>query len=188
MPDAEPTPPPQPTLETARLLLRPYRDEDAAWLIRWLSDKAVADGTLNVPHPYPPERATEFLREQAAWYAKGTGVSWAIAWRHDGTPVGGIGLRIVAAHRRAELGYWVAKPQWGAGIATEAGHAVVAYAFDVLGLHRLDAHHYTENPASGAVMRKLGMQHEGCLRAMVWRDGIPRDNELYSILATDPRP
>lgn len=180
--------PPQPTLETARLRLRPFRPEDAPWLVRELSDGAVAGGTLNVPHPYPPERATEFIAEQPGRLAAGKGIAWAIERRDDGAPLGAVGLNLTRAHRRGELGYWIAKSAWGQGIATEASRAVIAVGFDALGLHRVDAHHYVENPASGAVMRKLGMRYEGRLRQVVWRDGVPRDLELYAILATDPTP
>src|SRR5690606_18362113 len=124
----------------------------------------------------------------------GKGVVWAIVDRAadaaaaEGALIGAVGLNLTGAHRRAELGYWIAKSRWGQGIATEASRAVVAYGFDALGLQRIDARHFPENPASGAVMRKLGMQREGRLRAMVWRDGVPRDLELYAVLATDPRP
>ena len=180
--------PPQPVLQTPRLILRPHVPEDAAELIRHLSEKSVADGTLSVPHPYPPERAAAYIAEQPERHASGKGVSWALTMRDDGRLVGSIGLTLTRAHRRAELGYWVAKDEWGKGIATEASRAVIAYAFDALDLHRVDAHHYVENPASGAVMRRTGMQYEGRLRQVVWRDGVPRDLELYAILRSDPRP
>ena len=73
-------------------------------------------------------------------------------------------------------------------IAKEALRAVLAHGFDVVGLHRIEAQHFKENPASGAVMRKAGMTHEGRLRGVVFRDGVPRDNELYAMLRSDPRP
>lgn len=180
--------PPIPVLETERLVIRPHRPEDAAALVEHLSLKEVADGTLNVPHPYPAERATEFLAEQPQRHASGKGIAWAVTRRSDGRLIGGVGFALTRAHKRAELGYWVARAEWGKGIATEASRAVVAYAFDVLELHRVDAHHYVENPASGAVMRRLGMQYEGRVRGMVWRDGVPRDLDLYAILRSDPRP
>jgi RimJ/RimL family protein N-acetyltransferase len=179
--------PPQPTLETARLRLRPYAADDAEALVRELGDKAVADGTLRVPHPYPPERATEFLADLAPRFEAGKAIQWAVTQRADGRLIGGVGLTLARAHRRGELGYWIARDQWGQGIATAAAQAVVAYGFDALGLHRIEAHCYVENPASAAVMRKLGMQYEGRHRGAVWRDGVPRDLERYAILATDAR-
>jgi RimJ/RimL family protein N-acetyltransferase len=200
-PDQTPPLPPQPLLETARLVLRPFRATDADALIRELSDVEVARETLTIPHPYSPERAQEFLDDLPRRFEAGKGVVWAITLRAPApgadasaaapspdAPIGAVGLNLTRAHRRAELGYWIAKARWGQGLATEASRAVLAYGFSALGLHRIDAHHFVENPASGAVMRKLGMLHEGRLRATVWRDGVPRDLELYAILATDPQP
>ncbi|HRQ78953.1 MAG TPA: GNAT family N-acetyltransferase [Gemmatimonadaceae bacterium] len=189
-PDLPPLPP-QPTLQTPRLSLRPLRADDAPTLLRELNDVEVARETLNIPHPYSMARAEEFLADIPKRFEAGKGVVWAIvdaANAAAGALIGAVGLNLTRAHRRAELGYWIAKSRWGQGIATEASRAVIAYGFDALGLHRIDAHHFVENPASGAVMRKLGMQREGRLRAMVWRDGVPRDLELYAVLATDPRP
>lgn len=195
-PDLPPLPP-QPTLQTPRLTLRHFRADDAPAMLRELSDVEVARETLNIPHPYSMARAEEFLADIPKRFEAGKGVVWAIVERAPDANVadaagsaliGAVGLNLTRAHRRAELGYWIAKSRWGQGIATEASRAVIAYGFDALRLHRIDAHHFVENPASGAVMRKLGMQREGRLRAMVWRDGVPRDLELYALLATDPRP
>ena len=68
-----------------------------------------------------------------------------------------------------------------AGIAGIVG-AVVAFGFAELGLHRVQASHYTRNPQSGAVMRKLGMRHEGSLRQHVYKWGVFEDLEIYGIL------
>jgi RimJ/RimL family protein N-acetyltransferase len=174
------------TLRTARLVLRPFNLDDAPAVQRLLGDRAVAEQTLTVPHPYPPGAAVEFIGQHAEWIALGKRLIWAITLNDE--LVGAMGLHIVAAHRRAEVGYWIARARWGQGIATEALRAVLAHGFDVVGLHRIDAQHYKENPASGAVMRKVGMTHEGRLRGVVLRDGVPRDNELYAMLRTDPRP
>ncbi len=173
-------------LRTARLLLSAFVPEDLAAIVCCLSVEEVARETLTIPHPYPPEQAADWLSKHAGWYAEGRQVIWAL--RREDDLVGAMGLRIVAAHRRAEVGYWIARHAWGEGIATEALRAVIACGFDTLGLHRIDAQHFAENPASGAVMRKVGMQREGRLRGVVFRDGVPRDNELYAILRDDPRP
>lgn len=186
MTDMLPVLPVLPVLRTARLVLRPFTLDDAPAVQGLLSDREVAKQTLTIPHPYPDGAAAEFIAKHADWLAAGKQFIWAIT--RDGEIVGAMGLHLVPAHRRAEVGYWIARAAWGQGIATEALRAVIAQGFDVLGLHRIDAQHYQENPASGAVMRKAGMTHEGRLRGVVFRDGAPRDNEIYSILRTDPRP
>ena len=83
---------------------------------------------------------------------------------------------------RAELGYWIGVPSWNQGYATEAAAAVVSYAFGELNLHRVWAQHLARNAASGRVMQKIGMQHEGRLRQHARTNGIPEDLESYAIL------
>lgn len=178
---------PLPCLETDRLVLRPFVAADAADVAHCLAERDVARQTLTVPHPYPDGAAETFIAGHPAAWAAGKGATWAVVERAGGALVGAIGLRIVPAHRRAEIGYWIARPSWGKGYATEVTRRVIAFGFDDLGLHRLEAHHFLENPASGQVMRNAGMVPEGVHRGVVWRDGEPRDLASFGILRTDPR-
>jgi RimJ/RimL family protein N-acetyltransferase len=98
--------------------------------------------------------------------------------------VGAISLRIELPQRRAELGYWVGVPYWGRGFATEAARAMIEFGFRRLSLHRIYAHHFVRNPASGRVMEKAGMQHEGTLRGHFFRWGAPEDVAVWGILST----
>lgn len=177
-----------PSLTSERLVLRPFVAGDAPDVTRYLSDAAVARQTLTIPHPYPEAAAEEFISRHAADWTSGKRAVWAITMRDEGTLVGAVGLHFALVHHKAEVGYWIGVPAWGKGIATEAVKRVIAFGFDELGLHRMDAQHYVENPASGRVMLKAGMRYEGRLRGVVFRDGIPRDDELYAIIRTDPRP
>lgn len=176
-----------PELEGARIALRPFDPSDADELERLIDDPEVAAGTLTIPHPYPPGAGGPWIATHAESCRAGRSITWAIVAAGDGRLLGAISLRIVAAHRRAEVGYWVARAEWGKGFATDALRVAIAYAFDVIGLHRVDAHHFVENPASGQVMTKAGMRSEGRRREAVFRDGRPRDLEEYAILRTDPR-
>lgn len=178
---------PMPSLTSERLILRAFVPSDAFDVTRYLSDAAVARNTLTIPHPYPAGAADEFIARQAPDWTAGKRAVWAITDNREGALLGAVGLHFALAHHKAEVGYWIAAPAWGKGIATEAVRRMIAFGFDELGLHRLDAQHYVENPASGRVMTKAGMRHEGLMRGVVFRDGIPRDNELYAILRTDPR-
>lgn len=179
---------PQPHLLAGRLVLRPFTLADAPVVEPLIDDPEVAAGTLRIPHPYPPGAAAGWIAEHADKWAAARLATWAITLAADGAILGAMSLRFTLAHRRAELGYWVARAEWGRGYATEAARATIAWGFDVAGLHRIDAHHYVENPASGAVLRKAGMRHEGLRRGAVFRDDVPRDLEEYAILRTDPRP
>src|SRR4029077_20513221 len=100
-------------------------------------------------------------------FEKGQWVNFAIVLKHGGEHIGAIGHGLNLAQENAELGYWIGKPYWGCGYCTEAGHAVLRYAFNELRLHRVHARHLSHNPASGRVMQKLGMRHEGRLREHV---------------------
>jgi ribosomal-protein-alanine N-acetyltransferase len=99
--------------------------------------------------------------------------------------VGAVGLILAPAHDRAELGYWIGAPYWGRGYATEASRAVVRWGFEGLGLRRIHASHFPRNPASGRVLEKLGMRHEGTLRQHVKKWDEYLDLESYGLLADE---
>ena len=88
-------------------------------------------------------------------------------------------------NRAAEVGYSLARGLWNRGLMTEALRAVIDFGFRGLNLNRIEAQHESENPASGAVMRKCGMQREGTLRQRLMNKGRFVDVELYSILRCD---
>jgi RimJ/RimL family protein N-acetyltransferase len=175
----------QPTLQADRLTLRPFTLDDAPLVQRLAGARAVADTTLAIPHPYPDGAAEEWIRGHAGQYAAGTLANFAVVSRSEGWLVGAIGLMIERAHARAELGYWIGEPYWGRGYATEAGRAVLGFAFDDLGIHRIQARHLTRNPASGRVMQKLGMTLEGVHRHAAQKWGIFEDVAMYAILTTE---
>jgi len=177
-----PLPSIQPTLQTVRLIVRPMTEADAPAVQALARDRDVAFTTLNVPHPYPDGAAAGWIRTQAASFAHGDLAVFGIELQDGGDLVGTCGLRLETAHGRAEIGYWIGKEYWGRGVATEAARAVVEYAFEHLQLHRVHAHHYSRNPASGAVLRKIGMRHEGRQRQHVLKWGVFEDIELYGVL------
>lgn len=174
-----------PTLETERLRLRPYGLNDAAELQRLAGDWAIADGTLVIPHPYPDGLAEEWISKHQDEFVKKKGVVFAVARKSDDSLLGSISLGGMAQGHQAELGYWIGTPYWNEGFCTEAGQALLRYAFSELGLVRVHACHISRNPASGRVMQKLGMRHEGCRRQHVMKWERCEDLELYGILKQD---
>lgn len=171
-----------PTFETERLTLRPFGLHDAAEVQRLAGDRAIADTTLNIPHPYKDGMAEEWISRHQDAFTKGQGVTFAVVRKSDGSLTGAISLMGVAKGHQAELGYWIGKPYWNQGFCTEVGEAILRYAFTELALLRVHASHFTRNQASGRVMRKLAMRHEGTRRQHVrkWEKG--EDLELYGIL------
>lgn len=175
----------QPTIETARLRLRPFRLDDAQDVQSLAGERDIADTTLNIPHPYEDGVAEEWIAGLESGHKDGKAATFAIVSRDDGSLIGAIGLKIDRDHDKAELGYWVGKPFWNRGYATEAAGAVLAFGFDELRLNRIRAAHLTRNPSSGRVMEKAGMLFEGTARQDMKKLGKYEDLVLYGILRDD---
>jgi ribosomal-protein-alanine N-acetyltransferase len=177
----------QPTLETERLILRPFRIADAAEVQRLAGDRAIAETTANIPHPYPDGAAETWIASHLDRFASGESATFAITRRDDGALLGAMGLEINPEMQRAELGYWVGKPYWNLGYCTEAARSVVRFAFEDLRLRRVFAQRYGRNPASGRVMQKAGMRHEGTLRQHTVKWDTVDDIEVYGVLREEWR-
>jgi RimJ/RimL family protein N-acetyltransferase len=176
----------QPVLTTPRLRLRPFAPADATAVQLLAGDREIASTTLEIPHPYPDDAAAAWIASHAEQFAQGTSVHFAITLADNGQLVGTMSLMgISRRHLHAELGYWIGRPHWGHGYATEAGQAILRYAFEDLNLNRVHCHHFVRNPASGRVMQKLGMLNEGLQRQHVRKGDQYEDIEMYGILRTD---
>jgi RimJ/RimL family protein N-acetyltransferase len=182
--------PEQPTLSTARLVLRPFQMEDAQALMALIGVREVSDTMLVVPYPYTLQDAHYWINSRQAAYDEGVMVSFAITRRADGAFMGGTGLTFghERAHNKGEIGYWIGVPFWGQGYTTEAVRAVLAYGFERLGLNRIYASHFDFNPASGRVMQKAGMRYEGTLRDYYRKDERYITALMYAILRADWQP
>jgi RimJ/RimL family protein N-acetyltransferase len=188
-----------PAITTPRLVLRPFRTGDAPAVAKLAGDRDVASTTASIPHPYPEGLAAEWIASHPARLTAGTEVILAVTLRkariagkagaaRDGRLIGAIGLIVERSGRKAEMGYWIGKPHWGKGYATEAARAVIAFGFDGLSLNRIFAHHMTRNPASGRVLEKAGMTFEGELRQHVLKWDRFEDVRIYGILRSEHRP
>lgn len=178
----------QPTLETAQLLLRPFRTTDGDEVQRLAGAWAVADTTLNIPHPYEDGLAEKWISNHRDWFERREQAVFAVTLPDaPAMLLGAVSLRVAPEDQRAELGYWIGEPYWGRGYATEAARAIVAFGFESWGLHRVTARCFSRNPASARVMQKIGMLHEGRLREHVKKWDRFEDIEFYGILAQDWR-
>ena len=142
---------------TSRLLLRPGFPEDAPALAAAIADEGIVRHLGAAPWPYRMRDATAFLAAPADPILP----NLLLFERTSGAPqlVGACGLSRRPSGA-VELGYWVARPAWGRGIATEACMALIDIA-RTLGFQRLEGAHFLDNPASGRVLEKLGFVATG---------------------------
>jgi len=157
------------TLTTERLTLRPLRPEDAPAVQRYCNNWKVARMTTRIPYPYPDGLAEDWIAGQADGASDDGAYRFGIEYK--GELVGVIGLERMRSDD-FEVGYWIAEPWWGQGLATKAAHRVVAFALEDLRLDRLVAGHFEDNLASGRVLEKCGFRYSG--EAREWskaRDG-----------------
>lgn len=176
---------PVPTLQTERLLLRPFQMSDAKRVQQLAGAFEIADTTGHMPHPYLDGMAEEWISGQADEFRDGDGATFAIVLRETGELIGAIGLTIQAHNHRAEMGYWLGVPYWNHGYMSEAASAVIAFGFEQLHLNRIYASYFPRNPASGRVMQKAGMKYEGTLRQHFVRWTNPEDLVYYGILQSE---
>ncbi len=160
-------------LETRSLWLRWPRISDASAIIRQAGEKAVAEMTANVPHPYPPESAEPAIFAMRKGNATGEHLVLAVTLK--GRPNDLIGM--VSAHPGEAdvptLGYWLGSPHWNKGYGTQAVQAMVDAVFTLLETPAVEAHARVINPGSRRVLEKSGFRHEGSvLRALAARGGL----------------
>lgn len=178
----------RPTLETPRLRLRPFHSGDTDDVTRLANDEELSRYIPAIPYPYPRQAAAEWLATHREKFDFGQEVVLAITDKQDGTLMGAIGLILTPEHRRAELGYWIGRDFWGRGLATEAGRAILKYAFEELRLEAVFANHLAPNTASGKVMLKLGMNYQGTRPRYYLHRGQFYDAAMYGIVREEFRP
>ena len=174
-----------PDLYTRRLHLRRYRAEDyQAIYDNWASDPEVTKYLTWSTHS-SPEVTKGVAAMWAESYESPTVCHWGI--EKDGELIGDIAVVLWREEEEScEIGYCLSRRFWGQGIMAEALERVIAFLFETVGFHRIVLCHDTQNPASGRVMQKCGLQKEGVFRGMKKRkDGTWMDVAYYAILRED---
>ncbi|MDB5052550.1 MAG: acetyltransferase [Bacilli bacterium] len=173
------------TLETNRLILRPFKLEDAQMVQELCGDIEVARTTLLIPFPYPSGAAESWIISNQAAAVYDARFAFALVNKADQNLLGCMTLSIDKLHKRGELAYWIGRSFWGLGFATEAAKSVVSFGFNTIRLNKIWAAAMTKNPASSQVMCKVGMKYEGTLRQHVLKWDIFEDLDFYGILKID---
>lgn len=164
-------------LQGERCVLRRWHAKDVSTLVALANDRGVALYMGGMPYPYTSEDARWWISSGSL---QGGNINFAITL--DGAPIGGIGLTFGTGPRRgtATAGYWLGRPYWGQGLATEALRALTNFAIAELGLVRLWALVMAPNLASARVLEKAGYVREATLRsAIVDREGNVHDEIIF---------
>jgi len=176
-----------PTIETRRLVLRPLELSDAPAIYQYKSDAEIHRYMRSEP-PASPDAVAEPIGRWLALPAEDRRPCWVIVLREIDCVVGTISFNQLSREDSSgQLGYELAREQWGKGIATEAVRAVLGYGFATMGLNRIGAYCWEANTASRRVMEKAGMRYEGTLRQLRYAKGAYRDIRFYSVLAGERR-
>lgn len=172
-------------IATERVTIRRMTMRDVGDIFEYSKDPEVARHVLWDAHRTIGETRS-YVRYTLRKYRMGEPASLAICLNATGKVIGTIGFMWYQSdHASAEVGYSLSRDYWNCGLMTEALGALIQFAFTELMLHRIEAQHELQNPASGAVMRKVGMQREGTLRGRLFNKGKYVDVELYAILRED---
>ena len=144
-------------LETKRLILRPWRENDAEDLFTYASDPEIGPPAGWQPHA-SVENSREIIRTVLS-----APETYAVCLKENGKPIGSIGFHrndLAEAEDEYELGYWIGKPFWGKGLIPEASREMLRHAFEELGMSRVWCGYYDGNEKSRRVQEKLGFVYQ----------------------------
>jgi len=173
---------PFPNIETPRLLLRRVDNADAAQIMELRGNP---ETMRFIPRPLVKtvEEALEHVAMIDAKIEANEGINWGITLKDDPKLIGIIGhYRIQPQNYRAEIGYMLLPEYHGKGIATEAIKATVAYGFDSMNLHSIEAVIDPGNIASEIVLQKNGFVKEAHILENEYYEGVFWDTVIYSLL------
>jgi ribosomal-protein-alanine N-acetyltransferase len=170
-------------IELSRGRMRDWRPSDAESLLKHANNLNVSRNLRDAfPYPYTADDATRWLQHNV-----GREPITNFAIEIGGEAAGSVSLRLQSDiyGRVAEIGYWIAEPHWGRGIASEAARAMTGYGFARFPLDRIEAEVFERNAASMRVLEKAGYRLEGTLRQRITKAGETMDATIYAILRSE---
>ncbi|MGM0751859.1 MAG: GNAT family N-acetyltransferase [Bacillota bacterium] len=176
-----------PNLETDRLILRKFDLDDIQSVFdHWISDERISDNRVSAAHKTVDE-TKERVEKIVRRYESKEFCHWGIELKGEGELIGEIDLYDFGhSTGNCEVSYSLGFNWWNKGYGTEALKAVVEFAFVHMNVHKISAAHNTDNPASGRIMTKAGMEQEGIIRDMIRNaKGQYKDCAVYGILGED---
>ncbi len=174
-------------IETKRLLLRRFTERDSlAAFNNWTSDETVTE-FLRWPTHKTIEVTKGILKEWISSYKNKDFYQWAIVFKEYGDePIGTIS--VVDKNERlniVHIGYCIGSRWWNQGITSEAFSGIIPFLFDEVKVNRIESQHDPNNPNSGKVMLRCGLQFEGTLRQADFSNKGIVDASMYSLLANE---
>ena len=176
-----------PTLSDGSLVLRPWRQDDAAGVAAMCDEPSVAR-YIPVPSPYTLTDGEEWVGDAARKWSEDHWAQFAVTRSETGELVASCGVKLDVERQSGEIGYLVKKEARREGVASGAVRLLIAWCFDELGLGRLQIRADPANTASRRTVEVCGFQYEGLLRANDVIRGERTDDAMYSLLPGDPRP
>ena len=168
-------------LATERLTLRPVASQDLKAIVALAGDVEVAQWTVSIRHPLSEAEVKVWLASRSA---KGER-AFAILLKGTGQLIGVVGITVLADGDKAEIGYWVGRPYWGNGYATEAVRRVLLHGFGALGLAEVEATVFPGNDRSIQVLTKIGFAETGSGRRDAPSRGGDREVIVYTLTRAD---
>ncbi|WP_377890169.1 GNAT family N-acetyltransferase [Alkalihalobacillus sp. R86527] len=168
-------------LDAERIVLRTFKEDDAARIQELANNKEVAS-IIGLPHPYELAHAKEWIDIQPGLIQEGTEYPLAVYSKNHDAIIGTVCIRIDKKNNQGELGYWIGRPFWGKGYATEAVKRMIDFGFVELRLNKVWATAITRNEGSIKVLKNAGMEQEGILRENRFVLGTYEDAAMYGVL------
>ena len=180
---------PLPTIDVSdRIRLTPVTLSDRQALLTHLNQtQSFGKQTESIPYPYTEFHADSWLSSLPYQSIARTGQAlWAIR-DHDQAMIGCVGFKDFVLEHKAEIGYWLAQPYWGQGLATQVVRSLCAYAFEHYQLRRIQARVFGSNQASANVLMKAGFEQEGRCREQLLKEGRLDDVLIFALLRDEHR-
>jgi len=169
-------------MTSPRLAFRKLSMKDADTIFHYASDPEVTRYVLFPTHKSMDDTFA-FIQINLDKYKDGETASWGVTLKETGELIGTADfVWWNVYHKKAEVGYCLAKEHWNQGFATEALMSLVHFGFTHLNLHRIEARCFEENIASSRVIEKAGMHKEGILKEALWAKGKYRNVWQYALL------
>lgn len=163
-------------IETDRLVLRAWSLDDVDDLVEGLNNINVSKWLQGAPYPYTKEDAQYFINKSI----NNNLYNFAIVLKSENKIIGGTQLTNIDMHNgTAGGGIWISEKYWGCGYGTEAFGARIKYAFEVLGLRRLENGYFKDNEKSHKMQLKFGYKDEGVRRQRFVSRGSGKIEDEY---------